>query len=91
LWRNGIHREKVEWMKMKKLKDIYAVVVEDEENNMEGIPAINADGMAYPLVGGEYLLEIFKSAATQFIKEGKKGVKLLKFTNREEVPLEKHN
>lgn len=71
---------------MKRIEQMYAFVVEDERDNMEGIPAIMSKTGALPMVGADMeRVEDLRPAAEKMAKHLGKPITLLRFEVRTEV------
>ena len=66
------------------IDEVYLFVATDAEG--EGVPAIRLGDMAMPLFAADVArVESLKQAATQVARESGKAVKLVRFTQRQEI------
>ena len=69
-----------------RIEEMFAFIVLDDADNTEGIPALNHDGMAYPMVGADMeMVEKLRPYAERIARRLKKKITLVKFTNRVEL------
>lgn len=65
-----------------RIDSVFAFVVVDDDGT-EGVPAIESDGVAYPLMGADLaMVEILKPHARALAKQTGKPVALVHFSRR---------
>ncbi len=71
---------------MPRIDEMYAFIAEDTGPDDEGIVATNRDGVWIPMVGADMeLVESLRPLARQLARTLNKTIKLIHFTNREDL------
>lgn len=71
---------------MKRIEQMYAFVVEDEDDDMEGIPALMGASGSLPLVGADMArIESLRPSVEEMAKLLGKPITLLRFEVRTEM------